>query len=222
MKNILSILALITVITTNAQSWQGEFSSKYGNLTFVTETGNEYPNKNIIYGDYGQNGTMVGFLLGNEFIGEFHNGNDSGQFRLQIFPGSSNRIFSGFWGYGNNVNYNTPNRDFWWDGKEKSSSNAMPKNIKSAVWSGKWSTTYGDLILKQIGDKVMGSYKNVGEINATYNKNTKTLKGTFTNNGAVGYLEFQFIGNSFGGKWGWNSAMTEGSWNGNKVFKSNQ
>jgi hypothetical protein len=62
----------------------------------------------------------------------------------------------------------------------------------------------------------------VGNIDAIYNPSTKKLKGTFTNNGSTGHLEFSFEGNSFKGKWGWTTALTGGDWNGDKHVKNNK
>ncbi|UOX35532.1 hypothetical protein LXD69_08410 [Flavobacterium sediminilitoris] len=221
MKKLILALILISGLQTQGQSplYYGMYTSKYGDMNFFEEYGPEYPNKNIIYGDYGTKGTTVGFLLGNENIGKFYNGTKDGQFRLNMSTLGSLPSFIGTWGYTSN-NANTADKNYWWDGNAKSK--GMPSCIVNAVWSGKWNTNHGFIILEQVGNKVTGKYDNVGTIDATYNPTTRILKGTFVNNGKNGFFEYSFEGNSFKGKWGWTNAFTGGQWNGTKAYKTNK
>ncbi len=89
-------------------------------------------------------------------------------------------------------------------------------------WAGEWDTNFGKLVLTQKGSKVSGTYKNVGKIDAFYNKLTGKLKGTFTNNGKKGSFEFTFTScEGFSGKWGWGTSMDKGRWTGKRKGVNN-
>ncbi len=221
-----TIICILLLVQCFAQSLSnGTYSTNYGTVKFVTETGTEYPDGGIIYGDYKDNGTITGTFKNNatEVEGRFHNGASEGQF--VFFPkGGANFFqqitgFYGNWGYQSNNKYSTSS-DHKWDGTK--TSNTTPSDFTINVWSGKWNTSQGFLILQQVGNKVTGKYHTVGDITATYNPSTKKLTGTFTNNGKQGYLEYIFEGNSFKGKWGWTSALTGGDWTGTKHVKTNK
>ncbi|GMQ27655.1 hypothetical protein [Algoriphagus confluentis] len=165
--------------------------------------------------------------------GIFFNGNARGKFLWRAGANLNIQGFSGHFAYDNNAtlqnirgknqyfinDFQTGNLDFHWSGKRNS--NAKVNDLVTAVWSGTWKTNFGDLVLEQVGNKVTGKYSTVGEINATYDKNAKKLKGTFTNKGRTGYLELTFTGNAFTGNWGWTTQMTETqAWTGDKAIKS--
>lgn len=220
------IVCFIVFAQCFAQSFSnGTYSTNYGTVKFVTETGFEYPNGGIIYGDYKDNGTITGTFQNNakEVEGMFHNGSSEGKF--VFFPKGGSSFFDqingfyGNWGYATNNKYST-NPDHKWEGTK--TNNSTPADFKVNVWSGKWNTSQGYLILQQVGNKVTGKYHTVGDITATYNPSTKKLSGTFTNNGKQGYLEYTFEGNSFKGKWGWTTALTGGDWTGTKHVKTNK
>jgi hypothetical protein len=201
----------------------GTYSTNWGDLKVVCETGFEYPGGGIFYGDYKQTGTIVGYFGNNakEIEGDFHNGADPGKFFFSATPNfiQGPSKFFGNWGYQTNNKYSQKSGEKW-DGTKKN--NSFPTDLKTNVWSGKWNTNHGYLILQQVGNKVTGKYKTVGDVNATYNPQTQKLAGTFTNGGRTGYLELNFEGNSFKGKWGWTAAMTEGKWDGTKHLKTNK
>ncbi len=225
MKKIILILILCSLGKANAQSVQpyGTYSTTWGDIRVVTETGFEYPGGGIFYGDFKDRGTIVGYFGNNakEIEGDFHNGADPGKFFFSASPNFNNSPskFFGNWGYQSNKKFSQKSSDKW-DGTKKN--NTFPNDLKNNVWSGKWNTNHGYLILQQVGNKVSGKYKDVGNINATYNSSTQKLTGTFTNGGKTGYIEFNFEGNSFNGKWGWSTAMTEGKWEGTKHLKTNK
>ncbi|GEM_PF-5332570 len=225
MKKITVILSLLIAGVFYGQSVQpyGTYSTTWGDIRVVSETGFEYPGGGIFYGDFKDKGTIVGYFGNNakEIEGDFHNEADAGKFFFSASPNfiNSPSKFYGNWGYQSNNKYSQKASDKW-DGTKKN--NTFPKDLKNNVWSGKWNTNFGYLILQQVGNKVSGKYKEVGNINATYNATTQKLSGTFTNEGKTGYLEFNFEGNSFKGKWGWTQAMTGGKWEGTKHLKTNK
>ncbi|GAB2486247.1 hypothetical protein [Algoriphagus taiwanensis] len=228
------ILASLLVLLTHwaqAQMWEGTYQTQYGAVKLVYENG-------IYYGDYAGNGTVLAFESNNtnfELHGVFFNGNARGKFLWRAGANLQVQGFSGHFAYDNTVSlqdlrgkgiyfisdFQTGNSQFNWNGKRTSTSKVT--DLQTAVWSGKWTTNFADLVLEQVGNQVTGKYGNVGDIKATFDKSKKVLKGTFTNNGRTGYLEFAFTGNGFTGKWGWNQQMTENpAWTGTKSIKSNK
>ncbi len=229
MKKLILIFALVFSFNSNAQSFSdGVYNTNYGTINLTFEQGFEYPNGGIVYGDYKGIGTITGSTanVGKEIVGNFHNGAAEGKFIFfspsgkQHFFDSGITSFNGNWGYGTDNKYST-NPDYIWKVTSKAGGSDAVKNVTN-VWSGKWNTTQGYIILQQVGNKVTGKYHDVGNIDATYNPSTKKLTGTFTNNGKKGYLEYSFEGNSFKGKWGWTTALSGGNWDGTKHVKNNK
>jgi len=229
MKKIITLLLWTIGIQTFAQSLSdGVYSTNFGTINLTFEQGFEYPNGGIVYGDYKGIGTITGSTTnaGKEIVGSFHNGASEGKFIFfsptgkQHFFDSGITSFNGNWGYGTDNKYST-NPDHIWKATSKTAGKDAIKNVTN-IWSGKWNTTQGYIILQQVGNKVTGKYHDVGTIEATYNPSTKKLTGTFTNKGQKGHLEYTFEGNSFKGKWGWTTAMTGGNWNGDKHVKNNK
>jgi hypothetical protein len=73
--------------------------------------------------------------------------------------------------------------------------------------------------LKQNGQDVTGTYRNIGTISAKV-KDGNRLEGTFTNNGTKGTFSFTLKDDSFEGKWGWGSSVGNEKWTGNKSMKT--
>lgn len=223
-------MALAFSFISNAQQshTDGVYNTNYGTINLTYEQGIEYPNGGMFYGDYKGIGTITGTTtnVGREIVGSFHNGAAEGKFiffcpfgKKHFFDGGITS-FSGNWGYNTDNKYST-NPDHIWKATSKVAGFDAIKNVTN-VWSGKWNTTQGYIILQQVGNKVTGKYHDVGNIDATYNPSTKKLTGTFTNNGKKGYLEYSFEGNSFKGKWGWTTALSGGNWDGTKHVKNNK
>ena len=231
MRKIITVLLLFIGLQNSAQSMSdGVYSTNFGTINLTFEVGNEYPNGGMVYGDYKNNGTITGSTANNgkEIIGTFHNGAAEGKYIFfspsgkQHFFDNGITSFNGNWGYGTDNKYSN-NPDHIWKATSKTAGKEAIKNVIN-VWSGKWNTTDGNLILQQIGNKVTGTYKGIGTVNATYTPQTRKLKGTFYNNNSkkTGHFEFNFEGNSFKGKWGWNTSMTDGIWDGTKNIKNNK
>ena len=231
MKKIILILLVFLSVKVFAQSFtDGIYNTTFGTISLTFETGYEYPNACIVYGDYKDNGTLTGSTQNNavELQGNFHNGAAEGKF-IFLCPGNKTSFFdqgitsfNGFWGYSTDNKY-SDNPNYKWNVLSKISGRETIKNSTN-VWSGKWNTTDGNLILQQVGNKVTGTYKGIGTIDAVYSKQTRKLKGKFKNTSTqqTGFFEFIFNGNSFTGKWGWTAAMADGEWNGTKHVKNNK
>lgn len=231
MKKLLLAIILCIIGKANAQSFtDGIFTTTFGNISWTSETGTDYPNGGIIYGDYKDKGTIVGKIENNgkEVDGSFFNGSSNGKFIFMVPYGKNSffdhgiKTFAGNWGYSSNNKYSSNSNDEWKVTGKIGEKDAI-KNVNN-VWSGKWNTTDGAMYLMQNGNRISGTYKGVGTIDAVYNASTRILKGTFknTNINKSGYIEFYFEGNTFKGKWGWNANMTEGNWDGTKHVKNNK
>lgn len=88
-------------------------------------------------------------------------------------------------------------------------------------WTGTYATTFGEIILKQKGKHVVGTYKDLGGIRSL------TLVGNdlyaqFDNNDNTGYVKWTKTASGFAGSWGWTNALEKGAWNGKKVKDANQ
>lgn len=206
----------------------GMYNSTFGKVNMTTEFDKEFPNGSLIYGDYRENGTISGYYADfqKEIKGTFFNGSSEGKYIfLMPFTISANqpiKSMNGFWGYTSD-NKNSTNANDKWNITEKTGSSINIKNLNN-VWSGTWNTTDGNMHLVQVNKNITGRYKGIGTVTAVYNPSTRLLKGTFLNQkiNKTGYIEFYFEGNSFKGKWGWTSAMTEGNWDGTKYTKNNK
>ncbi len=235
MKKITTAILLLLALAMNAQYWDGTYQTNFGTVKLVTENG-------IVYGDYANNGTLLAYEFASggrtQLHGVFFNGNQTGKFIWKNVSQLQNTIeikIEGFYAYDANATlvkvkqegmyFETnqfPNQSNEWKWTGSRTSTTKPNDLQSAVWNGKWTTTFGDISLEQIGAKVSGLYSTVGTLEGIFDKTAKKLKGTFTNKGDKGYFEFEFEGNSFKGKWGWNTAMTEGKWDGTKAVKTNK
>jgi hypothetical protein len=219
---VLALLWASTVDTfaqSTPESWAGIYNSKYGELRLAEEV---WPGgRMVIYGDYGNNGTMVG--VGDNgwrvYRGDFHNGKDKGKFYFE-YSGfrDVSFLFTGFWGYQSDNRNSTRDNDRWNGSKTQSSSLGR---IRTAVWSGEWSTNFGAIYLEQIGNEISGTYGNGNRLEGFYDPATRTFNGGYVQGTRRGFFEFVINGNDFTGKWGWTVAMTEGAWNGSKRVKTN-
>lgn len=236
MKNLKQILATAILflglqsVAQNPNS-DGVYSSTFGTITLTTEYGSEFPGGyGITYGDYKDKGTITGDIIGEEIKGTFYNGAEEGKFIF--FPknkGFFEKSFDkevtgldGYWGYNSDNKYSSNPKDKWDGNRTKKGFQAI-QNVTN-VWSGKWNTTFGPIYLNQVASRIVGTYKSVNTIKAKYDPSTRLLKGTFTNDNLnqKGYFQFFFEGNTFVGKWGWTTAMTEGKWDGTKAVKNNK
>jgi|GEM_PF-2591137 len=88
-----------------------------------------------------------------------------------------------------------------------------------AQWQGTYSTSFGEVRLVQLNDKVYGDYKDVGSIKGTV-KNGGRLIGTFTNGKKKGNFIWVRYGNIFTGEWAWGTSTPSGKWDGTHKSKT--
>ena len=80
----------------------------------------------------------------------------------------------------------------------------VPSLALAEGWSGTWRSSYGELRLKQVGERVYGDYADEGTIEGVANGDR--LRGSFQRkDGNGGYIEFQMSpkNDKFIGKWSW-------------------
>lgn len=88
--------------------------------------------------------------------------------------------------------------------------------------SGKWDTTWGDMILIQTGKNVSGSYtwdngKIEGVLNGNIMTGTWSEEPTYNPPRDAGKIEFTFNHNTFLGKWGYGDEPLSGAWVGTRI-----
>lgn len=88
-------------------------------------------------------------------------------------------------------------------------------------WSGTWDTSFGQVILNQKNQYVVGTYRELGAIRSLTTMGT-AFYGEFDNNGRVGYFKWIKSGDSFTGTWGWTVSHEQGVWNGTKTTDAAQ
>ncbi|NHN24275.1 hypothetical protein FIA58_001190 [Flavobacterium jejuense] len=205
MKNLKIVIVFFLIQFCYAQV-DGTYSTNFGIVKLIQED-------SIVYGDYGERGTVVGKFIVDKFngqgylVGTFaHGDNKWGSFKWSFVSNT----FSGKWGWNSSLSGGNWNGEIIYD--------KPSTTMKSAIWSGIWETDFGKIVLEQTGNKVKGKYRNLGYIEATVVGDK--LIGTFTNNGSKGNFEFTMECNAFKGKWSWNNSLKD-KWNGTKATKSN-
>ncbi|WP_273005673.1 hypothetical protein [Leeuwenhoekiella blandensis] len=83
-------------------------------------------------------------------------------------------------------------------------------------WTGTYNTNFGQIILHQKANYVVGTYRDLGGIRSMYVSNNQLI-GVFYNNGKEGHFKFTKTAKGFTGKWGWTYKLEGGSWDGNLV-----
>lgn len=104
---------------------------------------------------------------------------------------------------------------------EKKNSPVVPEE-KAIDVSGKWDTTWGEMILNQSGENVTGTYtwddgKIVGVLNGNVMTGTWSEKPSYSPPKDAGVVEFTFSPNSFTGKWAYGDEQPTGTWEGKRI-----
>lgn len=86
----------------------------------------------------------------------------------------------------------------------------------SPAFAGSWSSSFGDLRLRRVGDFLVGDHSDagilIGRVRGT------CAAGVFTNAGRIGEFRFRTDGpNSFDGNWAWSGDDRTGSWSGRRI-----
>jgi len=87
----------------------------------------------------------------------------------------------------------------------------------SNVFTGTYSSSFGTLKLKHVGQLVIGDYRNIGMLRGTYNEQTKTLTGFFINGRKKGRFSFKLTANGFDGLWAWGEGNPHDKWTGKRT-----
>ena len=96
-------------------------------------------------------------------------------------------------------------------------SQANASDTNTAVnWTGTYNTNFGQIILHQKANYVVGTYRDLGGMRSVFVRDNE-LTGLFYNNGKEGYFKFTKTSKGFTGKWGWTNKLEGGSWDGTRV-----
>lgn len=179
--------------------FEGTYSTNFGPVTML-QTGRE------VIGDYGDRGMIEGTIQpdGRTLDGTFINGARRGRF--SFFRTSDG--FDGEYAWG----LRAPSRP--WDGQRV---NRDRPALSNAYYEGTYETDHGPVRLHQEGSAVWGDYKGVGTIDAQFDEGSGLIRGTFTNGGKKGRIEWQLRDGGFRGRWAWGEARPEHRWNGTKT-----
>lgn len=92
---------------------------------------------------------------------------------------------------------------------------------KDMSWTGTFDTTFGQIILLQKGNYVVGTYRDLGAIRSTSIKGG-VMELEFDNGKNKGTATLIRTVNGFTGYWGWGTKKDKGAWNGTKVNDASQ
>lgn len=161
MRHIFSIAILVFFISNNgfAQKWTGVWSTDFGALRI-------HEASNTMYGDYADKGIIDGYeKYLNTYKGTFTNGADEGWFEFKL----NGEKFTGTWGWkGQGKKGN-------WNGRRISKEKPL---LTSKVITGTWESHFGDVLMKQQGLTITGTFKNGGSLSGQYDVSTKKIKGS--------------------------------------------
>ena len=195
-----------------AQSWEGTWSTQFGQLKLV-DLGD------YVVGDYGSNGIIIGKKNFDLLQGVFTNSGQkkSGRFTFQSQPGNQ---FRGSYRWENSDKLSD------WMGKKTSTKVESLSNFSldgSAIqlyqnqrkdYDGVYGSPFGDLRLRQKNNILYGDYGKVGVLAGVWNGNG--FEGRFTNNGRVGWFRFDFLSKTASfrsGRYGWLPVGKSSPWN---------
>lgn len=213
--------AIISIfVVTGQKSFADEFSgtweTNFGELRLLETDG-------VVIGDYGTVGVILGEVMADGCTsGYFTNGKQYGQFSFRLIESAE---LIGRWRWGSNG----PGQSEIWRGKKVSNSipafsNFFRSDKKSAhiennmtVLNGLWSTSYGELRLRESDLFLYGDYSDNGIIAARWDGSK--YEGLFINekkNGTkVGWLQWEadiIAGRIIGGSWGIIGEGLGGNW----------
>lgn len=103
--------------------------------------------------------------------------------------------------------------------ESNTTSNMGPTTVLN--WTGTYETNFGQIILLQRGDYVVGTYSDRGTIRSI-RKSGRKLNVVFDNNGTLGYAYLEKTVLGFKGTWKWSTGVVQGDWNGKKVSDAQQ
>ena len=188
--------------------WEGKWSTGYGQLRLLQKgkkVFGDYSNKGYLEGTYSQaTRTLTG-----TFVNKTQKINGTFSFVLN----NDAKSFTGKWAQGSA----TPSAP--WNGTKITGQTPIINTIEFLMAQGTWKSTYGTLKLTQSYDWVKGDYADYGPMYGTYDKKSRTLKGTFKNGEKEGNYTFTFAedGKSFSGKWAWGKGIPNKAWTGTRV-----
>ncbi len=195
---------LITIITTLLIGLNTQAQTRLWTLNLIDDNHKENltltKNGNKITGNLNDGGNLNITIKGNKVTGYF-------RYNRKIYKLEAQRYYDVISGE------NFAGKYCSCSGKPDKSFYLAKKNtIATTNMQGTWSSSFGELRLKQNGSRVYGDYKNVGTIKATMKGNL--VSGEFTNGSKKGKLQWILTDGKFTGKWAWGNNTLGGSWTG--------
>jgi hypothetical protein len=198
----LATLIAISGIGLYAQNASGVYETDFSKMT-LQQVGN------TVTGTYEHSdGRIEGTIVGNTLTGWWYQNNGKG--RLVFVFNRDFSAFSGAWSYEN------AEPSDQWNGRRIGGALAAPSMAVYSV-AGTYDTSYGEMILKQSGSKVTGSYTDGGgTIDATLSGTT--LSGYWIQSNGRGRINFVFDAtfSSFKGAWSYNEDTPYAGWDGQR------
>ena len=198
----LATIIALSVFGLYAQNASGVYETDYSKMT-LQQSGN------TVTGTYEHSdGRIEGTIVGNTLTGWWYQNNGKGRI-VFVFNGNFS-AFSGRWSYENAE----PSEA--WNGKRIGGATVVTTPSAYSI-AGTYDTSYGEMILRQSGTKVTGSYTDGGgTIEATLSGNT--LKGYWYQSNGRGRITFVFDStfSSFKGAWSYNDEEPSAGWDGQR------
>lgn len=164
----------------------------------------------LVSGEYDHNGGVIeGTITGNVLSGTWTETSSKG--RLKFVFKTDGSTFAGLWSYGDAELVSQ------WDGV-RTSAQSTPTQQSYLQIAGKYSTGFGDMVLRQNGASVSGEYTyNDGLIEGTLSGNI--LTGTWKETSSSGTIRFVFKsdGSGFTGKWAPGDNEPSSGWDGQRI-----
>ena len=214
-KYIIALILLISGFTSHAVTWQGQWSSTFGKISFIEKDVNTH-SATLVFANYGKTGNIVGVSIAGVLYGLFFDTKEQKGGSIQFSQNETRDSFSGEWKYAN------IDKLLIWNGTKINDD--YPKDLigvdRFRSMEGQWKSNFGVLDMTQDGVFVEAKYSDKGQIYAIYNSSNNLMYGIFTNNDKYGFLEFVLNSDklSFNGRWSWQTkAWAEQKWHGTKV-----
>jgi len=214
---LITLLSIFDYHKIQAQQWQGHWSSSFGPIKFI-EKPIKPKNAILVFGNYGETGTVVGVSFAGILHGVFYDGKTQRAGKLKFTLDKTTQFFTGKW------KYLGKDKELSWNGSL--SDHKRPIKLHSIdryrTFEGHWDSNFGPLELIQNNVFVEGRYSNKGQVYAVYNQSNGLLYGLFTNKSRYGLLNFQLneTKNSFDGLWSWRTQnWADQKWTGIKNAK---
>ncbi|MEM1347498.1 MAG: hypothetical protein AAGI01_03010 [Myxococcota bacterium] len=190
-------------VSASGPSFEGTWTSTFGELRLVQVD-------DVVWGDYANVGVIEGRVDPSTGVleGTYTYGASDGRIRFTL----EGDAFEGLWGS------NVPSSN--WDGTRTSAATPTLTQWSPTApsFEGTFSSTFGELRLKQGGARVWGDDASVGTIEGTVDLSTGVLTGRFDrDDGSGGPVTFTRTAGGFTGQWALDPGPPSEAWDGTEI-----